>query len=70
MQKLYHPQGSHREDNAMTISISEPFDLVTMDFSSAPSGYQYTLVFVDHFTKFAVVVPTKDQTATTTAKLF
>lgn len=50
----------------MTISNSEPFELVTMDFSSAPSGYQYTLVFVDYFTKFEVVVPTKDQTATTT----
>lgn len=57
----------------MTITPFEPFELVTMDFitiSSASSGYQYTLFFVDHFTKFAVVVHTRDQTATNTAKLF
>lgn len=56
----------------MTITTSKPFKLVTMDFlttSSATSGFQYTL-FIDHFIKFAVVVPTKDQTAATTAKHF
>lgn len=47
--------------------------MVTIDFliiSSSPSGYHYTLIFVDHFHKFAVVVPTKDLAAPTTAKLF
>lgn len=57
----------------MTIATSEPFKLITMDFltiSSSPSGYHYVLVFVDIFTKFAVVVPTEDQTALTMATLF
>lgn len=48
----------------MTITTSEPFELVTMDFlmvSSFPSRFHYALVFVDHIIKFAVVVSTKDQ---------
>lgn len=57
----------------MTISTSEPFELVMMDFltvSSSCSRFRYASVFKDHFTKFALVVSTKDQTATTAAKLF
>lgn len=57
----------------MTISTSEPFELVTMDFlliSSAPSGYQYALVFNNQFNKFALVVPTKDQTAVNTTSSY
>lgn len=32
--------------------------------------YRYALVFVDHFSKFAIVMPTRDQTSITTAKHF
>lgn len=58
---------------AMTITTIKPFERVAMDFlmiSRMPSGYQYALVFINHFTKFAVVVPTNDQTTVTTAILF
>lgn len=34
------------------------------------SGYQYALVYVEYFIKFAVMVPTKNQMRSTTAKLF
>lgn len=54
--------------------ILQKTKLVTIDFfltiSSLPSGSLYAFVFVNHFTKFVVVVPTKDQMAPTTAKLF
>ena len=33
------------------------------------SGHQYFLVMVDHFTKFAVVTATKDQTAESAARV-
>lgn len=56
----------------MTISNSEPFEID----NGLPDNLQHALwlsiclVFADHFTKFMVVVNTKDQTAVTTAKLF
>lgn len=38
------------------ISTSEPFELVTMNFltvAETTSGYQYAMVFADHFSKLA-----------------
>lgn len=53
------------------IETTYPLELVTMDFLKlhpSTSGHQYVLVMTDHFTKYSWVVPTKDQTAATTAR--
>jgi transposase InsO family protein len=44
-----------------------------MDFlglETSKGGYQYILVITDHFTKYALAVPTKNTTARTTAEAF
>lgn len=57
-----HPIKSHR-----------PLELVALDhvkLQPSKSGHTYALTMVDHYTKFAVVVPVKDMTAKTTAEVF
>jgi transposase InsO family protein len=60
-------------DVAPLISIhsSQPMELVCMDFLSLqPSrGYDNILVITDHFTRYTQAIPTKNQTARTTARL-
>jgi len=49
-----------------------PMDLLCMDFlalETSKGGYSNILVITDHFTRYAQAVPTKDQTAKTTAKV-
>ncbi|XP_060774456.1 zinc finger protein ZFP2-like [Neoarius graeffei] len=53
------------------IETSYPFHMVGIDFLSLGrpgDTYPYVLVMTDLFSKFAIAVPTKDQTAVTTAK--
>ena len=55
----------------MNISTSYPLELVCMDYLSIEPDNKDTrnvLVITDHFTKFAVAIPTKDQRARTVAK--
>lgn len=52
------------------IITSQPLELVCMDYLlvEPSSGYEHLLVITDHFTKFAKVIPTKNETALTTAR--
>lgn len=43
-------------------------DYLTLETSKG--GYQHILVITDHFTKYAVAIPTRNQTAKSTAEAF
>jgi len=54
------------------IISTEPLDIVCLDYLSleaSKGGYTSILVITDHFTKFAVAIPTQSQSAANTAKL-
>lgn len=56
----------------VSIVTTEPLELLCMDYMSlemSKGGFQNILVLTDHFTKYALAIPTKDQTAKTTAKM-
>ncbi len=53
-----------------SIESTYPLELVCMDYltlETAKGGYSNILVITDHFTKFSQAIPTKNQTAKTTA---
>lgn len=55
----------------VNIQTTRPMELVCMDFLSLEPDSRNTkdiLVITDHFTKYAVAIPTRDQKATTVAK--
>lgn len=55
----------------MSITTSYPFEVVGLDYLSLgrpEDRYPYILVLTDLFSKYALAVPTKDQSANTTAR--
>nr|KAG5686712.1 hypothetical protein BaRGS_020238 [Batillaria attramentaria] len=55
----------------VNITSSQPLELVCMDYLSletSSGGYQSILVITDHFTRYAQAIPTRNQTARTTAE--
>ena len=57
----------------VSITTTEPLELVCMDFlqlETSKGGYPYILVITDHFTKYALAIPTRNTTARTTAETF
>jgi len=54
----------------VNIKTTEPFEIVCMDYltlETSKGGFQHILVITDHFTKYALAIPTKNQSAKTTA---
>ena len=54
------------------ILSTEPLDLVCIDFlglETSKGGYNSILVMTDHYTKWAMAIPTRNQKASTVAKL-
>lgn len=55
----------------VNIVTNTPMELVCMDYltlEASKGGYQHILVITDHFTRFAMAIPTRNQLARTTAE--
>ena len=57
----------------VNIESSQPLELVCIDYLSlerSKGGYESILVITDHFTRYVIAIPSRNQTAKTTAEAF
>ena len=63
---------SRNSANLILVESTYPMYLVCMDFLSlrmSAGGYENILVITEHFSRYAQAIPSKNQTAETTARL-
>jgi transposase InsO family protein len=63
----------NRRAPLVSITTTQPLELVCMDFltlETSKGGFSNILVITDHFTRYAQAIPTRNQTARTTAEAF
>lgn len=64
------PPDAHKHVPLRPIHTSQPLELVCLDFlklEKSKGGFENVLVITDHYTHYAVAIPTRNQTARTTA---
>ena len=68
------PPSLHTREPLQPIVTTAPLQMLSIDFvhlERSSGGYEYILVLVDHFTKYAQAYPTRNKTAVTAAdKIF